>query len=437
MSLYTVEIGGYAFALAPATAIETERVVRPTSPNEAVAVNHTFRLACRVRADTPAAVTTAFLAAVNSWLYTRTCPRFRLKDEAGAVISPYDVDEDRSPTLNWEDVRLEACDLPAGDGQLVSGATFTLVLRARRSLPDADGICEFDAQEDHENDEFDNQVLRRTVRFRWAKASVVEMEDASSAVQDRLRVDGEVGWVRTVGGSDLGFIFRYPLYPEFHVVETVSEIRTSSGVSGASGATRATTGTRTTVDPAKGLRRITQTAETSGAGDPEGWVQDQQPSAEYVSHDVSVEIGTVRSARAEWTRVEAFRANGKTTDVTRTYAVSGGLRTGDSVEMTPPYRPKIQRGPFTAYRITETVEVRALGATALSDFAVPDPLGVPFVLVEEDAALPRVEEQAIDPAQRLWLWVVTRTYLWDSEDDPKSHQALAAAVFSDALEEGS
>lgn len=436
MALYSVEIGSYSFTLAPATAIETERVIRPISPNECVAINYTFRLVARLRGDTAALVVTALQSALTSWHDTRTCPRFRLKDEAGSVISPFDVDEAGSPSLDWEDVRVESFDLPSGDGQLVAGATFAVVIRARRSFPDSDGICEFDAQEDHENDEFDNEVLRRTVRFRWAKDDVVAMEASSPAVQTRLRVDGEVGWVRTIGGSDLGFIFRYPLYPALHVVETVSEVRKSGGVSGASGATRATTGRRVTIDHAKGIRRVTETAETSGAGDPESWVREQRPSAEIVSEDVSVETGTVRSARAEWTRVEAFRARGKTTDVTPTYAVSGGVRSGDSVEMTPPYRPKIRRGPFTAWRITETIEVRALGATTYDDFALPDPLGAPFELVEEDAADPRVEEPAIDPAQRLWLWVVTRSYLWDSEDHPRSHPALKAATFSDALEEG-
>jgi hypothetical protein len=436
MALYSVEIGAYEFDLAPATAIDTERVVRANaSPNECVAVNYTFALSCRLRADTPAAVATALTAALASWHDTRTCPAFVIKDEGGAVVGDFDVEEG---TDDWEDVHVAAFSLPAGDGQLVSGATFSLVIRARRSFPDSDGICEFDAAYDNENDEWGNEVQRLTVRFRFAKASTVDdPEDYTAAVKARLALEAPVGYVRTVGGTSLGFIYRHPLYPEAHVVETVSEVRVTGAVSGSSGATRASTGTRTTIDPVKGIRRITHTAETSGGSDPGAWVEENQPTAAHVSHDVSVENGSTKSARGEWTQVEAFRARGKTTDVTCTYAIRGGRREVDAVKMTPPYRPKVRRGPFTEWRVVETVEVRALGATSIGDFAVPDPLEAPFVLGAVDHALPRVEEPAVDPAQRLWLWVITRDYVWDSEETPFAHPALAEAVFLDANEEGS
>jgi hypothetical protein len=442
MALYTLEIGSYAFELAPATSISTERIVREnTSPNEAVAVNYTFNLVPRLRADTPAAVMTALTTALASWQDTRTCGRFRLKDEAGTVISPFDVDEERSPTLNWEDVRVASFDLPAGDGQLVSGATFSIVILARRSLPDSDGICEFSADYENENDEWGNEVQRLTTRFRFAKASVIaDPADYTDAIKARLKLDAPVGYVRTVGGTALGFIYRHPLYPEAHVVETVSQVQVTGAVTGSSGATRATSSTRTVVDPVKGIRRITETAETSGGEDPESWVREQRSSAAIVSEDVSVDLGTTKSARAEWTRIEPFRAIGKTTDVTRTFALRGGRRPLSVVKMTPPFRPKIQRGPFEEWRLSETVEIRAKGATSLDDFTIPEPLGAPFVLGPVDHSLPRVEEPAIDPSERLWLWVITREYVWeesDAYDSPLEYPGLEDLTLSDANEEGS
>jgi hypothetical protein len=444
VALYTLEIGSYAFALAPETAISAERVVRAnTAPNEAVAVNYTFSLRPRLRADTPAAVMTALTTALSSWQDTRTCGRFRLKDEAGAVISPFDVDEERSPTLNWEDVRVESFDLPAGDGQLVAGATFSVVIRARRSLPDSDGICEFDANYEQDADEFGNEVRRLTVSFRFAKASVIDdPADYTTAIRARLRLAAPVGYVRTAGDATLGFSYRHPLYPLCHVVQTVSEVRTVSGGGGTSvpapeGAVSARTTVRRVVDPERGIVRVTESAEVSGGETPEAWVREQRPSAAIVSEAITAELGSTANARGEWTRIEAFRSfDGKTVDVTRTYAHSGGTRDIGVTRMTPPYRPHFGLGPFSHHALTETIEVRAKGASALTDFALPAPLPAPFKLGAVARALPRVEESAVDPEERLWLLVVTREYVWDDTTDPLANQALIAAMFADGTEEG-
>lgn len=444
MALYALEIGSYAFALAPATSISTERIVRAnTSPNEAVAINYTFSLVCRLRADTAAGVMTALTTALSSWQDTRTCGRFRLKDAAGAVISPFDVDEARSPTLGWEDVRVVSFDLPAGDGQLVEGATFSVVIAARRSLPDSDGVCEYDANYSEDADEFGNEVRRLTVSFRFAKSAVVSSPASySSSLRSRLRLAAPPGYVRTAGSSSLGFSYEHPLYPLTHVVRTVSEVRTVSGGGGTSvpapdGAVSARITRRRVVDPERGIVRITDGAEVSGGENPQAWVREQRPGASIVSEAITAELGSTANARGEWTRIEPFRSGeGKTVDITRTYALGGGRREIGATRMTPPYRPHLAEGPFGHYTLSETVEVRAKGAETIDEFAVPDPLPEPWRLSSVSHALPRVEESAIDPEERLWLWVITREYVWDAPSHPLDNQALTKAVLSDGAEEG-
>jgi hypothetical protein len=439
VAIYSVEIGDYDFDIAPGLDIAAERIVRENlSPVECVAINYTFTLPCRIRSTTPAASITAFLVALNEWLETRDCPAFRLKDEGGAIVGDYEVDEERDPTLNWEDVYVAALAQPPVDGQWVSGAVFTIVIRARRSFPDANGICELEIDVDKTGDEFGNEVHRKVCRLRWAKASAVDMADASDTVKDLVRLDAPVGWAVTIGIQGLGFAYRTPLYPELHVVETVCEVRTTGGVAGGTGAIAASTGTRTTIDPAKGLRRITHSAQQDSGTDPGAWVEGAQPNAAYQLHDVSFEDGSTKRARGEWTSVEAYRAvgGGKTTDVKCVYSLRGGRRDVTAVKMTPPFRPKVQRSGFDAYRLVETVEVRALGATRLDDFAVPVPLDTPWVLGPITASLPRVEEEAVDPSQRLWVWVLEREYVWDGEGHPLEHPKLLTAVFRDSAEEG-
>lgn len=443
MALYSIEIGAYEFEATPSCAIDSERIVRRSlSPNEAVAINYTFSLVCRIRSTDalPDNGVAGLLTALAAWHDTRTCPAFVLRDADDEIVSPFNVSE--SADLGWEDVRLVSFSLPADPAQLVAGATFSLVIQARRSFPDSDGICEYDATHEVTADEFGNEVQRLAVSFRFAKASITSTPALANpatytdAIKARLRLAAPPGYVRTVGSAALGFSYEHPLYPLTHVVNTVSEVRTTGGVTGSSGATSARTETRRVVDPEKGLVRVTESAETSGGEDPEAWVRGQRPGAAIVSEAITVGLGSTQTARGEWTRIESFRGTGKTTDVTRTYALRGGRRALGATAMTPPLLPHLARGPFEPYVLSETVEVRAKGATALGDFELPGPLTAPWVLGAVSYALPRVEESAVDPNERLWLWVVTREYLWDDVNSPLLNSELAARMFADGLEEG-
>lgn len=426
MSWYSAQLGAHTFEVAPSIAPEVQRIVRQNAtPNEAVACLYRIELTCRVRedaSDTAADKLGTFLA---DCLHTRTCPALTIDDAAGNPIPEWgEIDPDAvdgsNQNLGWEDVRLVAYRLPPGDGQLMAGATFTLTIEARRSLPDDDGICELDQVYDYGTDEAGNDVERLVSRVRFAKASGATIDDA--AVLARVRLPAPVGTTRVDS-------YREPLYPLRHVAEYTSEVSTTTGVTGASGATAASSSARVVDVPEKGIRRLIDTAQTSGGEDPLSWVEGQAPSGQLVSASTSLDVGTTRAASGEWRRIESYKA-GQTTKVTRTFALRGGGRQAGAVLMSPPVRPKIQRGPHEPWRLVESIEVRALAPSELAHFAVPDPLSNPWVLLPQDHALPRVEEDARDPSQRLWVWTVTREYLWSSEDEPLNDPALIGAVFA-------
>lgn len=434
---FRAELGDYEFEVAPGWRVEADRVVRE-SDNVAVSAAYTITLTCRVRRDadeTSAAKLGAFLA---ECLHSRTCPPLYVYDlealddqgdptpvpEIGQIDEEAE-DEDET-NLGWEDPRLVGFQLPDETGQFMAGATFVLTIQARRSFPDSDGVCEMDQVFEEDEDSSGNEVQRLTTRGRTAKASGATAE--TPAVAARLRLPAPVGWVRTVQS------LRYPLYPERHVFEAVSEVRTNDGATGSSGATSARVGERVFYDPVKGVLRKVNTAETTGGEDPQGWVLDQAPGREVVSAEITTDAGTQRRTQGEWRRIESLTSQDRTTRVERLFTLRGGGREVGAVLMSPPVRPKIQRGPWEPYALTEQVEVRALAPEALDHFRLPNPLGVPWVAKSEDHALPRVEEDALVPGQRLWVWAVTREYVWDSEDHPLDHEALKGAVFAPASE---
>jgi hypothetical protein len=430
---YHAKLGDYLFDAMPAVEPECERVVRPgPDPNVAVAVNWTIPLICRVRetADVgSAALLGAFLAAC---VHTDECPAFLITDAAGTPLPEWgeidpDAVDDAAANLGWEDVRLVSFRLPQGEGQLMAGATFFVTIQARRSFPDADGICELDQEYVAGEDASGNETERlETTYIRFARAGGANIETA--AVVARIRLACPVGYTRTVGG-DRGYVYREPLYPERHVATgVVSEIALTT-ISGSTGAKDATLGERIVDDPARGLRRTTNTARTTGGDDPLGWVEDQAPSSLIVSGETTFEEGTEKTATGEWRRIEALDPLGKTTKVVRTLTIRGGRREVGAIKMSPPVRPVVQRGAFEPYRITETLEVYALDPKVFEDFKIPPPLPLPFVFGPEDSSEPRVSEDATVAEQRLWVWAITREYGWNAVDHPRTRPEFRDAVF--------
>lgn len=216
-------------------------------------------------------------------------------------------------------------------------------------------------------------------------------------------------------------------------MQFVSEVTKNNGVAGATGATKATTGQRVVFIPEKGIKRVVDAAETTGPTDPLAWVEQQQPSSALVSRETFVDVAK-KTANGEWKRVESLTSTQKT-KVTRTYSLTGGVRRGAVSERLAPTRPEIKRGPWQEHKLSEQLELRSLDARDLASFDLPSPLGTgedasPWVLIRNDHSLPRVEEDAMDPSQRLWVFVVQREYIWDSEADPLAHPALIGAVFA-------
>lgn len=432
---YRLLIGAYELDLSPAIEIDADRIVREsTNPVTCVAINYVLGLTVTVRRDATDDAAAKLGDELAAYLHTRTCPRVRIQTAAGVNIDEIGLIDESAldgsgVNLGWEDPRIIGFRLPRGDAQLRAGVTFTLTIAARRSFPDADGVCEFDQERETTPDANGNTVIRRTTRLRIAKWTGYTVETA--AIAARLREDAEVGWIRTVGAEPLGFAYREPLYPLRHVAETVSEV-VLAGVTGGTGSTAAKTGESVAEDPEKGIRRRTYTAENTGGENPLGWVEDQEPGGSLVSTETSSETGSTNTARATWRKVEVINPqgpNGRTAKVRRVFDLTGGRSVIGSVKMSRPIRPHIQRGPFEAYELTESIEVFALGPRGYDDFALPPPLPEPWLLGPVEPGLPRRDEEAVDPDQALWIYPLVRRYAWDSAGDPLTDEALKGAVF--------
>jgi len=440
---YQASIGNYEFDVMPAIEIDADRVVRDNAgPVEAVAVNYTITLTCRVRQDETDDAAAKLGSFLLDCVHTRTCPAVYILDseeidgdgdptpipEIGAIDE--DAEDEDENNLGWEEPRVVGFRLPNGEGQLMAGASFVLTIQARRSFPDADGVCELSQTFEKEETE-GGEVHRLVSRGRCAKASGATAD--TPAVDARLRLPAPVGWVRTQHA------LREPLYPLRHMFEVVSEVRLAALVAGGGsppppGATSARLSERVVSDPVKGILRRINTAETTGGNDPAGWVRDQAPSKDVVSAELSSDNGETQRTQGEWRRIESLTTQDKTTRVERVFTLRGGLRETAVVLMSPPFRPHLQRGPITPYTLTEQIEIRALAPTSLDDFRYPEALGGAWFLSSIDHSLPRVEEDALAPGQRLWVWVMVREYVWDSTDSPFDSDVLSAAIFYPSTE---
>lgn len=448
--IYRATLGSYTFDVQPITSIKSVGVIRESvSPNVCVARLYEWRMRCRVPATTDAIATVPPSAATNlgtflsSAFHTRTLPTsLSILDSAGTAIPQIG---DISVSGGWEDLQLVDFDLASvaeHPGQMVAGAYFELSFRARKSLPDSNGICELDLEYETTSDDVGREVRRVSGLIRLSLAAYTtgtRITDAAVVSAAGIKLPCPAGWNRSRGNNSNGFDVRYPKYPRLIEATVVSEVTLNGGgVSGASGAKSADVAVRHKDDPARGLLVTTTTAETTGpdSGAALEWVQQQQPPE---STGETLEEASKKHARGEWeTRgplTAAAADAGKVTRVTRAYTLRGGERSAYASAKASGLRPKIvSGGPFSPYVLAESIRIFARGPEALTDVPAPKPLGAPWVLDGDDAvdAMPVVEEDANYPGQRVWVRVLERRYLWNGDGDPRSDGQLVARVMSDA-----
>lgn len=447
---YRVTLGAYAFSCLPITGAKSSAVIREgVSPNVRVAVLWTWSMRCQVLASTdaegtvPPAAATDLGTFLTSAVHDRVLPAsLSIVDQAGAAIP---VIGDVSVAGGWEDLQLTEFDLDSSSdapGQLVAGAWFSLTLKARKSLPDANGICELDLEYETTSDDQGREVRRvsGTIRLGLAAYSSptnARITDAAIVAAAGIKLAQPTGWVRSRGNNSNGFDIRYPLYPRLISGVVVSEVTKNGGVAGATGAKSADVGVRNKDDPKKGVIRKTTTADTTGpdAGAAIAWVLDQQPPQ---STGETLDEPSKKHARGEWETVEVLTAAaieaGKVTRVRRRYTLRGGDRSVKASPKASGLRPKIVRGgPFSAWLLLETIEVQAMGAVTLKDVPLPRPLADPWLLDGESLvdALPVVDEDANYPEQRIWLRVGERQYLFAGAGDPLEERQVEPRVMSD------
>jgi hypothetical protein len=443
VAYYTCSIGSHTFEGHPDIEIETDEIVRTNvTPNRLVARNYRWLVKGRINAATPADTKTALLSLMTACVNPASGvlpTSFKILDASAAAVAQ--IGDVRTGTSEeWEDIKVTSFRLldkdEAGGAPLVADAQFEIGFSARRSFPDANGVCELFQTYRDEPDEFGNTVRNlTTTEIRLAKSSANTIA-GTAAITAQLKLDLPTGWRRTRGDLSRGFTIEYLDYPLLHRARCESEVTRNGGSAGTAPPTNAilaNTGKRTVDDPEKGVRRIFHDAETVGSTVGLTWVEAVRPT------DATGEIEErpeEKTYRGKWQRLEPLGAapRGKVTRDRREFVQAGGEREGGAILMSPPHVAYVSRGPRSAVRVVETVRVYALGVTGDADIPLPEPLGAPWLLVEPvQYPKPVVDEDSLYPEQRLWLRSATREYLWGgAADDPALDTALAALVFADA-----
>jgi hypothetical protein len=441
MAYYTCSIGSHTFSAFPDIEIETDEIVRTNvTPNRLVARNYRWLVRGRVNAATPADTATALLSLMTACVNpsSGTIPTsFKILDATPAALAQ--IGDVRTGTSEeWEDLQVTSFRILDGDESegkpFVADAEFEIGFSARRSFPDANGVCELFQTYTDAPDEFGNSVRTlTTTEVRLAKSSANTIA-GTAAITSQLRVDVPVGWRRTRGDLTRGFELEYIDYPLLHRARCVSEVtRNAGGASPPTGANTANTGKRTVNDPEKGVRRIFYDAETIGSTAGLTWVEGVRLSDATGETEERPEEKTYRG---KWQRLEPLGTapRGKVTRDKREFVRVGGERGGGSAVLSPPFLPLSGRGPWLPVRLVETVRVYALGASSDADVPLPDPLLEPDWLLVEPVQCPEalVDEDSDYPDQRLWRRDATREYRWAGTGDPSANAALVAAKFADA-----
>jgi hypothetical protein len=439
-ALYTAELGlasgTHVLDVYPTITPRTTDVMRfNLSPVRCVARIYEIPLECMIRAAAPGASVTALAAILSGAVNTSlgVLPTFlKIKDASGTVL-PEIGDIREGTSEKWEDLELAQFELPPGVDQLVSGAKFRLVFRARRSFPDANGVCEFEAERTLDADDLGRAVRYKKCRIRLDKAAAVagtvSVQD-TAAIRTLLTEEKPVsGWIRTIGTTDLPYRVTYPLWPLTHVAETESEVTRNLGGAGApappAGAVKAEVGERRIEDPSRGVTRVTTTAETT-APNPEPWIKSNAPSGDRVSEETEVDGP---EAKGEWKTLERITTTSPETRTHRRFALRGFGRSADAMEMSGGIAARGQVGAFVATRLREEVDVFAMGPSSLANVKIPPPLSGGWQLDGRSVTdAIGIAEDARSASQRLWQRVVRREYIWLGTDDPLASQELNDAI---------
>lgn len=437
MAWYTCSIGSHTFSAYPDILIETDEVVRTNvTPNRLVARYYRWLVRGRIVAASPSATATALLSFMTACVNPASGvlpTTFQILDATSTVVAQIG-NVVTGTSEEWEDLQVTLFRLLDQEGSLVADAQFEVGFSARRSFPDANGICELVQEYRDFPDENGNTVRNlTTTEIRLAKSSA-NLIASTAAITAQLTVTKPPGWSRTKGSTSRGFTLEYLDYPLLHRARCESEVVSNAGgATPPTGAQTATTADRIVDDPEKGVRRHFYSAEAVGSVDGLTWIEDQRP-ADATGETESRNEEKTYSGKWQYLEPLAAPPVGKVTRTKRTYQVNGGGVEGGAIRMSPPFLPHVSVGARAESRLVETVRVYALGVTSYADIPLPDALSSPWLLVEPAlSSEPSVDEDSRFPSQRLWLRSAVREYLWNGAGaDPRLDAALAAAVVADA-----
>ena len=396
---------------------------------------------CRIRDDTPGAVIIALGAYLSEHgLFLRGTPDFvRIKDSGGTPIPEWGDMDTTAATPVWEDLEIVGLEVLPGEDQLKAGATWSMTVRATRVFPDGEGVT-------HLKQDFDEfagtgglKQRRLVSRIRVAVSSGLTLESATIIAIGKLAAP--VGWVR-VGRTNhptFGVAITYPRYPlktEGIMISEVAELGGPAG--GGSGATGSDAELNEEIrdDLALGVQRVLTESRFSGSGAIDAVVADKPDgSFGFTSED---QLGASARGRWELRRSLATAFAGKLTRVQITRTLQPGGRPLIVTLMSGGVKAALRDGAFTPWRITERVELFALGPLALADMPVPPLLAAPARLARPQSPmeLPTITLRGLPRDQHIYRRVWTRFYVWDALTDPLDDEAFRTRVMEEPEESG-
>lgn len=435
---YSVHIGTaggthYAFWAAPVfTARDLDRYHR-TDVNPAVlgAVTREISLTCWVDGRDPPDTVTNLGTLLTGFVNARVVPGFfEVRDEDGTAVTS--IGQITSASSAWEEVQITGFNLPAGVGQLVAGAEFTLTIQGRKTYGDSNDVWYREQSREVTYNEAGLERRTLTTELRITKASsntIAGLASSYGAAESRA-----VGWRRVApSNNSAGYAIRYTKYPLLHeavITSIVEEL--GSGYVLPTGAGDGSVVKIVQRDQASRTDRHVIQAEISGTTDPLGWAESQGEGGEFVGsyHDRHRNF-----ARATFAWNEPINAGGGSS---AGGGVGGGTSTRTEARMVltaggEPVRPLvmsggalpvIRRGGLLPWTLTETIQVWAESPSALTDIPIPALLEDPWVLGAGGVwSLPYLDTQP-----STWTTTVTRSYVWDGDESPLEDTTFLALV---------
>lgn len=428
MGEYTVRISSpnldFVFA-ADVDWRDPERIYRRgVLPNVLVAIVREIELTLEIPDDTPTLVRAAFSSFMSTYISSRTVPdTIQIRDPGGTPIPDLGIiTSTGGPPPDWEDVQIVSFDATSADpGQFRARAVFTMVFRGRKIFPDSNAFAEFDQVLSREAGDGGEQTVETRLESTVRMTSGNDVQDQAAL----LRLAAPPGTIRIAPANRTsGISINYPNWPRTDQAVVVSIIRElADGVVLPAGAGAGTLINRVADDPGLGLTRNTLRAEVSGTGDPLGFVDNNRPPGvqDNTEHDRAN-----ATASGEWETREAIRVvKDKVIALRVTWTLQEGGRGVQHSLVTGGFKWLPRKGPFAPFLLTETVEAFALGPTVLDEVPMPDKLKAPWLFRPAPSTWspPLIQEygdRLTGTTQHFWKTSMTRSYLWDSIDDPRS-----------------